>query len=1193
MNTGPPTGGGYGFDSRSSHSANDPFGASGSSPWAMPDPATSGRSPGRGKRQRPLWPILIVAGCVIFFVCAGLLTAGVLGLRNLVQSDAPVTLTPRERTASDDRDAFADLTSGANWPTHPRQTQIESWLKREIQRAQDQVLTLDPAMFYEAVVKSPQGAQINSFARLQLKESLKLATPQPDVSQFYNLLAVRPGPVPGTAELYIVFYGDESLAELSIWFVAQDGGGWLLYDCSETDLGRRFSDEWANFFQHPLHDHAGGYDRVVELINRASLQFADGESERATALLRRAELVEMLDADRDRALVQIGWAYQRQNNWEDSKRVFNRIRRKDDVPGAWASTGINQVEESQWDAAIESADHLRQLFGRHPSADFVTGRALEAKGEDAAAADHFLRCLQLCPNDGTTFYSAVSLAQDDQLEQLVRAVLRSERAEQWYLSLLDWHATAENYQKLKNILAQQSKVPEGWVDYLIAMERVEEEEKDGVSLFHRIASKSGASEELKERARGRWLQGRLSGDEPEKLAEEADDLGELLREILDEVFYDELYVEAESVLALINDLPPRHRERAEAHALVGWSEYQQSNYAEALHALDKALAGLDDLVQIGDGSADEGSQEEDEAYLRDQIEWYVFDSLLETKDFLAAWRRFGEQLQFAVRLGRHLSSPIYEQSQEEILGQLTDARERNEIFLRAYLKAHRFAIAGRADFSESYWRSCLLLSTLFTDEDAYLRDQLASDYGRHTVRHGRVPELLSETSQPYWEAVVTGACDEVVNLHDDTLARRLHDQIVATSQPAGEESAKEMLAALADADHRWKDAIEYHQVLYRLASEEEWHYSLYSRRKNLLNAYLRDKRFAEARKLLQESDASANPEMEATLLLATSQFPQADAVLEDMAPYQRGYWLFGQLVRPWVFENPAAVTDLIGDREIQLVHLDTPWSAVLLQSADTTLDTSSLRSRLQPVFDGEFEVVPFGSDRLTEGRQQWMVSTTDGFACVVATGTTRWEAYRHGTSFDEMLPPQKSFIAIEIVHSSQPFRRWSMDLLAALADEETFAVCDQDRSYLWFKNGQPWSKRLKWSDRVPFDNQTISDAYLSMAPRKSEASSEGSTGVRNLEPTVPAEEPVSVGMERLRRLAKTAPEESRDDSVLIARIQLSTQTASEWLPVRVMSYDNAEDSATVRLLDSSLLFSPLRNGSTLLVSGFEVMEPRP
>lgn len=1181
MNPDQPGWTGHSSDFQAGSSPGDPSKGSASSPWSIPDAAMGGSPPRTPGSNRGLWLILGGIFGVLLLMCGGLVAVGIFSFRELAKSDSPITLPAIEETSNRDRDTFAELMQDEEWPAHPQQQQLETWLQAAIDQSRTQGLSVGREMFYEAILKSPQGASINSVARLQLKETLKLGTPQPDVLQHYNLLGIRQGSAPGTAELYILFYGDSSMAEMTVWFIDQDRGTWHLYDYGETDMGRRISDEYANYFLHIFHDDVDGYDNAIELINQADQHRAEGNDEQAAVLLREAERARMLPADRDRALLQIGWAYQRQNDWKESQRVFEKIRRKDEVAGVWASSGINQIQLTEYDAAIASADRLRQLFGRHPAADFVTARALEAKGDQTAATEHLIRCLQLCPNDATAFRSAISMAAEDQLEKILDLVLKSDTADEWYLSVLDWHTTLEAHQTIQTVLAKHDDAPAVWSAYLKAVEETGQEDGAAPSLFHEVATDSAVSEPIRESARFEWLQLRLSGNNPEKLAEEAANRRELVQEILDGIMYDEWYAEGDAVLTFLKQLPPDDRDQPAAHALAGWGEYQQANWSAALDAFERALAANEDASPF-----------DDEA-VRENVEWYAFESLMELENYSEAFARFGDRPDLAIRLGQRVVLPGHQDAQTLLLEQLETRDEPTARALESFLRAHQATAVGDTEACEAHWRECLLAATSFIDDaENYLLDQLASDYGRHLVRQSHVPALVRETAHPFWESAVRGACNEAANLHDRALARELEKQVTVAGESEAEEAVIEMLARLAYADHRWDDAARFYKQQYQAASEDDWSYLMYSSREKLFDAYLRSEQFDQARELLQETESSENAAMRATLLAATGEFTEIESQLADELPVDVGYWFFQPSMRRWLLQDPAAVSEMINDWNIQLGQLQTPWSAILLQSDETALDAQGLRERLLPILGEELEVVRFSPRQSPLDQQQWLVRRGEDLLMVISAGPTKWDGFRFGArQRQEFRDKQQSSVGIEVIHSRRPLPETMVGILSALADEATFAIAEQNRNYLWLQNDQPWDQRMVWAGRLPVDTQTIPDTFLFVASEVSETTEADSETVEASTRSLNGAEPVE--KERLQQLATATSADPRDDHALPARVRLSVGLASEWLIVRVVAYDETEDRATVRLQEPSSLFPPFREETQLLVSAYEVMKPTP
>lgn len=477
--------------------------AGGPSPWSE-GPVEPVPRRGVGKPIAIALLVIVMGMLVVFITMGGLAYYFV---RQAVQPTHQVALPERTGRGESDSAALADALQRPGQAVHPEEAEIRQWFSSQMDRAsRGQPVVPRSELFYAAVISGPDGAAMNFLQRIKLRASLSAGVPEPTAYGSYTVMDVAPDTAPDTARAAVVFYDSDSLATLHTWFLVKTDQRWELYDWFDADVGRRMSDEYGNYCRELSDDHADGYDRVEQLVSDASVATSKGDTTRARALLEQAETIRTLPYDRDRALLSIGRGYQHLDDDSRAVQVFQRAEHPEAVPGIWASLGVSQSGSETPEAALESAKRLRTVYPTHPAADFISAYAYEQLGREPEAAEHYLRCLSLCPDDATCYAYLLDVAQPEHAGAVVHAVQASENSEQYLLELFDrFEDHPEMLAAVDAALAESEGAPAAWKGMSEAsMQRARGDVGGALRRLKELLARSGVTDGLRSQQE-RWL----------------------------------------------------------------------------------------------------------------------------------------------------------------------------------------------------------------------------------------------------------------------------------------------------------------------------------------------------------------------------------------------------------------------------------------------------------------------------------------------------------------------------------------------------------------------------------------------------------------------------------------------------------------------------------------------------------------
>ena len=1173
-----------------------PDDAGGASPWAIQPEQPA--PPGASGKTVAVVLVLVTTGMAV--VCCGLGGLAYYGLQQAVQPAREVALPDRSRRDIEDIDALAQALQNPRQMPHPDAARIQRWLARQVASAgKGQSIAPEADLFYAAVTNSPDGSQLNLLHLVQLRDSLRQGVPEPRVMDSYTILAIVPGAAADTARVSLVFYDDVNLPSLCSWFLVKTDGQWQLYDWFEADVGRRQSDEYAHYFRHVFDPHSGGYDLVVQWIDDAAEATAEGQDDRARRLLQRAAKTRCLPYDHDRALLYIGWGYQDLGDNAEAIRVFRSAKRPAEVPGIWGSLAISQLETGAPEAALQSVDQLRTVYADHPAADFLAARAYDQLGQDDRAAEHYLRCLAVCPDDSTVYSSLLLAAQPQHAADIVRAILASKQPDAYLLQLFDYVPSDSDLLAAVHAgLSEAEGAPPAWETLSQAwLQHASGDVGGALQRLTALGERDELSETLRERQEQWLVEWSLErGDLSQLRARE--DFARFMQQAAEGLFGDELYPRPANVEAAVASLAESDQQMPAVAAMRGWAAWTDDRHEDAAAHfsiyLDAAGNPPSDDV-VGDPASDDDNGDG----IREEVVWRMTESLARLGRFDEAMSRFGDAPSTCWDVLEVLFQRRDREAAAVLRQRFADGSQPAAAMARAAIDATLAAWDGSAEAADGHWIACLRALDETDDSDLYVLDSVAEQRGITAARLHNVRPVIAEVDVPQWETTVQTICRETSSLMDTQLAKTVTAAVqqaeTALATPAAEgqglgEAVWEMNAAVAEQQHDWSAAAAHRRRLLEAADPHHW--DVHVLRRNLLDAMLRSGAAPDDPQTMQLLEAADEEELWASYYLAHGMEEATRSKLSGLDSDQRGRWYTALINRPYVLHDRSLAQWFSeSDQPLNIPYVTPAATVLLIESEYRPATAAEMRDAAAAALGSDVVVTQVHSGIDEDQQTRWAIRQHDALDVLVTQGRGSFTADQLlPEAVEQTLETSRGYVDINVLRSNAPARRLAFALAAQLSSPSTQLVYEDGSQYAWYGDTDGWADRLKWQQRLPVDAHTDVVGYLMQQSPPDEPSPGDGAGIELATPDEATSEaaPASGAMVDAKWLETRFAEQEKP---VLVMLEIASQYTSERIAALATSIDAKTESVGLTLREDSTLLPALRQGDRVRAEAYNLVHP--
>ena len=375
-------------------------------------------------------------------------------VRNFVASGSPIQASPQTAARTND-------------------PEVERWLKQTLKSLNSTSSTLavpfSETMFTQAIQNSRWATPFGFSQRLQLKFSLIEAFPDPDVCEYYTVLAVDREEDPATgaklpfARANLLFYDGSSYAFSMRWFLCEEEGDWKLYDWERLEFGRRMSDEWANYFSNLDSGIEDNYDTAMsdlgEIIAQANgVSPTDPAHDQLVDRVRAIERRPILPADRAVRDLRICWTYETLGDYDEALRLLNQMQFPETEWGILAERADVLLVLDRYDEAITAANEFLKVAADHPNGHEIISLAYYYSDRDDLARPHLLKVLSTCPQNANALNRFVQIAKPTDLEFVLQTCLSRDLSAERLAAIVEYRF-ADDWQPIELFDQWQSVQP--------------------------------------------------------------------------------------------------------------------------------------------------------------------------------------------------------------------------------------------------------------------------------------------------------------------------------------------------------------------------------------------------------------------------------------------------------------------------------------------------------------------------------------------------------------------------------------------------------------------------------------------------------------------------------------------------------------------------------------------------------------
>ncbi|MEL6107266.1 MAG: tetratricopeptide repeat protein, partial [Planctomycetota bacterium] len=544
--------------------------------------------PMRPKTRNPL----VIVATVLGIAFVGLLflvgTVALTAYRH-VRPSPTVSLSPRSHDLRTEFRQFEDSVGAAfHGAVSDEHAEIENMLCDAFEKSRaGRSVTFNLPMFIESVMQSPYADGIDLREQFLLRKSLTVYPPEVIASDYERVLTIHTdtqNPKLARADLFL--YTSEDQAVSTRVYLVRSRRGWEVYDILKLEDGLRVSDEYASYFAAQDRSNFEESAAVIELIEEATVQLGEGETETAMATLRRAETISVEPASMTFAKLRIAYCWMSMNEYAEAQRVLLTINDPERCWGVWPNLAICCTYLDDYEQAKKYADLAAAQCERHPNVESIFSTCYAAMGRSEDAADAMANALRLLPADEYFFSNVSDNARMKDLSLLLESLDKNPRAiDSRWLTLVAQCESNSQWGALLLNHVESNTVPDGIGELIQGHLAERDGNLDAAARWSLKAMRSSNSDEIRRSARHEHMERRLLENNVPQLFAESLNARETALDLFSEADYGfsgdhEQAARAVQTEKRLANFPIRL-------ALAGYLYYLADNYAKAAPLLEE------------------------------------------------------------------------------------------------------------------------------------------------------------------------------------------------------------------------------------------------------------------------------------------------------------------------------------------------------------------------------------------------------------------------------------------------------------------------------------------------------------------------------------------------------------------------------------------------------------------------------
>ncbi|QDT11083.1 hypothetical protein K239x_30770 [Planctomycetes bacterium K23_9] len=1116
--------------------------------------------------------MLVIFFGFAFLFCGGFAGLAFVGLRQMAGKRTELELPERRDDSFGSDAALFNLSLQTPDDGSDDNAELQTFVTAVLDDSQNGIeVPLNIELFIEAIGESRFNTEpLGMLDRFTLRTWLKEFAPVPTgADEHYRIVKMRQGSDSSFATVDILSYSDESQATTVQWFLAKDGDKWSVYDWQHLEYGFRTSDQYAAHLRGS-DAKTEAYNDALQLIEDAYAAWENDEPELARSTLGRVTTMRLLPCDRANLLMDVAYYHMSFDDFGEALRVLKLVPNPEKRWGVWPSVAVCHYSLGQNEKAMVAIRKAERQSPNHPNVHAVLCHIHSAMGDHDLAADAAVKALAETPKDSATFSTVVQYARPKDLPSLMRIAVRENDERLWRQLLNGSVYNQEWTTALLSNVEQTQGTPVGIEEYLAGHIAWASEEYDSAAEAYLSAKQSADEDYLVDQA-ARWhLNARVEGESYQQLFAETSNASQVIQELVDLAFDDELYSDPDALLAAV-EANPQINKIPWAKALKGWCCFSSQEFSAAQKNLESALTWIN-----------EHSEEVDEQqWYLPTIEYYIAECLLSQNQPLKTLERFPNNALRQRQIGDHLLD-LWDGDQVREFLIATENLEPSEIKIQRHrLKAQQGFLSGDINVCDQQHTAAIALANEWYDEAyRYQVQNLVKQRAKQLARAQRWRKPVDTGNEDDRDTHFRSFASESAMLVDLANLERCENE--AREHPDLGDDLRAQIAwdhgsCLEERGDLREATKSVEQSLLGAAASDTWRTVV--RNEKLVDLHLRLGNLSNA---TSHADAATDDSElipgRALIELGNGEFDLLLARLRAVPSDTAADWIASDLQQVLINrlshsdQHAASINALSQEFAFAVsYHRPASWGE-LYYPAGVALNREFLSGVLNRASSGKFRVQEIDADRLDDSSSKFMIA-------VASTGERVLFRIRSRTFQTRLLPKQlhdafdASVLQLSIcILDDQAKSTQRLFRLAELASDKAIAFQHNRSRYLW--EGTDLPNQLRWQDRMPVSSRTT------LANLEEEEEEEEAENEENQE-----EERQSWNIQKWHAYLQDNPNPP------IVQVRQHVGPVSELIPVKLISADVDQHRLECTAQSDSLVSSTIRTGMKLKCASSQLLPP--
>ncbi|MEM0925078.1 MAG: hypothetical protein AAGJ83_03495 [Planctomycetota bacterium] len=529
----------------------------------------------------------------------------------------------------------------------------------------------------------------------------------PSVDEQYTIVGQQLDDDNQHALLDIIFYSNESQAELTRWYLVKVDGQWKLYDWLPMQSGVRMSDLCAELCRVPA-SLSQNADRAWTKLLQVEQEIAQGRVDRAKAMLRSVDTLRVPSLLQPDILLSCSYHWMSLGEyeacWEAIHLINEPTRRR--MWGFVPMELLIHLERGEIPEARRALASYEVQSPEHPNRFYMAWR-LALLDPDAADGDAFeaaLSYLRFCPEDVTVRDRLVIQTPVDSVARLIEWMEANEGSEMW--SRVYSRATYDpEWRDAVAAVSVPASAPVGFQE-LMQAETLHDEGDTRETIAAYARSLELLQDEQLKNSVIDSIVGLLIESEDWNLLVESPRIAEAAMPVLAAYFVEDgVYVEPAPLLRTLQD-SVISGDSPWAQGLIGLCLFEDGKFERAS---DSLITFADWLETGAMTESDEvvltAAPPDDDGWMVEYVEYYAAQALIRSDQILDIFTRWPDEydLHFTLWNERHsLSQSTIENFLDETIDDNRDGVRLQHQVMKAYRASRLADIAScEAAFAEA------------------------------------------------------------------------------------------------------------------------------------------------------------------------------------------------------------------------------------------------------------------------------------------------------------------------------------------------------------------------------------------------------------------------------------------------------------------------------------------------------------